>query len=576
MNAGFFRARLLCPLIAVASATTARGETTVTGVDGEVLDNVLIFLDIDDLDCAADRAVVESAATEVDEQVAEALNAFGYYNPSVTTNLDFPESCWQAEVVITPGDPVRLRNIDISIGGPAAETEEFRMLRENIGFAPGDRLNHGAFDALKRNLVDRARNRGYAEARFEESRIDIYPAELAADISLRFESGPRYSVGQVTVSQEALDPEFVDAFHELESGVPFDNRLLTSAFLDLSDSGYFSAVDVRALPSDAESQTIPVLVDLTPAPRRVISYGVGVSTDTGPRLRFGRSIRRFNSQGHQLSIDAQLSPVVSELTANYRMPLRDPRIDWLNFSLGAKREETDTSLARSIEASVRRVVDRPRGWSRTPFLSFIVEDFEVGTQSGRPKLLIPGVDWTRIRGDDALRPDNGSRVSFELRAADEALISDTGFFQGLASFKWIRSVTERGRILLRARGGYTEEDEFERLPPSVRFFAGGDNSVRGFEFETLGPVDMNGDVIGGSRLFETSIEYEHEVKPRWSVAVFTDSGNAFNETKVDLRTGAGIGARWRSPLGPVRFDVAWPVNDIEHGPRLHISLGPDL
>jgi translocation and assembly module TamA len=567
VNACFSRARLVFSLITLvtATATAVRAETIVTGVEGEVLENILIFLDLDDLDCDAPRATVESAANEAPEQVAEAVAAFGYYDPSVTTNLEFPDTCWQAEVVISPGDPVRLRTIDIDIAGPAAGTEEFRALRDGIAFAPGDRLNHGAFDSLKRNLLDRARNRGFAEARFEESRIDIYPAELAADISLRFESGPRYNVGQVTVNQEALDPEFVDSFHELESGEPFDNRLLTSAFLDLTDSGYFSSVDVRALPPDAESQTIPVLVELMPAPRRVISYGVGVSTDTGPRLRFGRSIRRFNSQGHQLSIDGQLSPVVSELTANYRMPLRDPRVDWLNFSLGAKREETETSLARSIEASVRRVVDR-----------FIVEDFEVGTQTGRPKLLIPGVDWSRIRGDNALRPDNGSRISFELRVADEALISDTGFFQAIASVKWIRSLSERGRILLRGRAGYTAEDEFEKLPPSIRFFAGGDSSVRGFEFETLGPVDVDGHVIGGPRLIEASVEYEHEVKPRWSVAVFSDSGNAFDETDVDLRTGAGIGARWRSPLGPVRFDVAWPVNDIEDGPRLHISLGPDL
>jgi translocation and assembly module TamA len=142
--------------------------------------------------------------------------------------------------------------------------------------------------------------------------------------------------------------------------------------------------------------------------------------------------------------------------------------------------------------------------------------------------------------------------------------------------KWIRTVTGRGRVLLRGTAGYTVDDVFAELPPSIRFFAGGDYSVRGFDFKTLGPVDGNGEVVGGSRLIELSAEYEHDVKPRWSIAVFADGGNAFDEHGLDMRTGAGIGTRWRSPVGPVRIDIAWPVNDPLHGPRLHVSLGPDL
>jgi translocation and assembly module TamA len=131
-------------------------------------------------------------------------------------------------------------------------------------------------------------------------------------------------------------------------------------------------------------------------------------------------------------------------------------------------------------------------------------------------------------------------------------------------------------VLLRGKAGYTAEDSFEKLPPSIRFFAGGDQSIRGFDFESLGPVDLTGAVIGGSRLVELSAEYEHEIKPHWSLAVFADSGNAFNDLDLPMRTGAGFGARWRSPLGPVRIDIAWPVNDVEKGPRLHVNLGPDL
>jgi translocation and assembly module TamA len=557
-------------------STRALAEVTITGIEGPLRDNVAAYLEIDDMDCDTALGSVRRSLAEAPAQVAQAVEAFGYYAARVTTSLEEDPECWHATVRVDPGDPVRWREVDIGITTPPGAGREFDALAQNSLIVSGAPLNHGDYERLKSGLLDLALNRGFAEARIEASRIDIYPEELAADLTLHFDSGPRYAIGDVRVSESGLDPDFVAAYYDLTPGQPYDYRLLTQAFRQLGDSGYFAQVDVRPLPADPATREIPIQIDLTPAPRRLISYGVGLSTDTGPRFRFGRTIRRLNERGHQLDIDAQLSPVVSELTSIYRMPFRDPRYDWLSFSLGAKREETDTSLARSIEAGIRRVVDRARDWSRTQYLSFVVEDFEVGSQSGRPLLLIPGVDWTRIRGDDALRPNNGSRFNVELRAADDALISDTSFTQTDISAKWIHSLSSSNRVLLRGRVGYMVDDQFEKLPPSVRFFAGGDRSIRGFGYKSLGPVDANGAVIGGDRLLELSAEFEHMIKPRWSLAVFADGGNAFNEHGFTMRTGAGFGARWRSPLGPVRIDLAWPVHDRESGARLHVSLGPDL
>ena len=559
-----------------ASAPPSIADTLVTGVEGALHDNVLVYLEIDDLGCDTDDVLVRRALADAVGQATEALNAYGYYAPTITTQLGEGEGCWLAGIDVVTGEPVRLRGVDIRVEPPADNPLLFEPVTSGHMLVPGAQLSYAEYDGVKRQLLDIAVGRGYAEAVFTESRIDVYPEEGAADLVLHFEPGPRYALGEVTVNQSGLTPDFVNSFHELESGVPFDQRLLTTTFIDLNNSGYFSSVDVRALDADPVTRTIPVRIDLTASPRRVVSYGFGYSTDTGPRFRFARTIRRFNENGHQLMIDAMLSPVVSEFTSIYRMPVGDPRFDWLNFNLGVKREETDTSLARSIEAGVRRVVTRPNDWARTQYLSYIVEDFEVASQTGRPHLLIPGVSWTRIRGDDAIRPSAGSKLAFELRAADEEFLSDTNFVQATATVKWVRTVTRRGRVLLRGGAGYTVDDVFADLPPSIRFFAGGDNSIRGFDFESLGPVDANGEVIGGNRLIELSAEYEHEIKPKWSLAVFADGGNAFDESGLDVRTGAGIGTRWRSPVGPVRIDVAWPVNDPEHGPRLHISLGPDL
>jgi len=563
-------------VLAATGLTVAHATTQITGLEDDLLANELAYLDIDDLDCSADEFVIARAVDRITEQTSEALNAYGYYAPTVRVTQSRTEECWDVQIAIDAGEPVLLRNVAIGIDGPGATNEEMQALIAAAELVPGARLEHGRYEMLKRNLLGLARNRGYSQAAYRESRIDVYPEQRVADLTLALDTGPRYAIGTVTLLQDALDPDFVNSFHELRAGTPYDNRLLTQAFLDLNDSGYFADVDVRVLPADPATLTIPIEIELTPAPRRLVSYGLGFSTDTGPRVRFGRTVRRFNERGHQLTLDGQLSPVVSELTSIYRMPFSDPRFDWVSFSLGAKREETDTSLARSIEAGVRRVVDRPGDWSRTLFLNFVFEDFEVASQTGRPRLLIPGVDWTRIRGDDALRPTKGSKLSFDLSAANDSVLSDVSFIQLVTQLKWIRTVAERNRLLLRARGGATKDDNFALLPPSIRFFAGGDQSIRGFDFESLGPVDQNGEVIGGTRLLEFSAEFEHEIRPRWSIATFVDAGNAFDSGSFTLRKGAGFGARWRSPLGPVRIDVAWPINDIEKGPRLHVSLGPDL
>jgi translocation and assembly module TamA len=189
---------------------------------------------------------------------------------------------------------------------------------------------------------------------------------------------------------------------------------------------------------------------------------------------------------------------------------------------------------------------------------------------------MPGVDWTRVRADHPIRPRTGSRLSLEARAAGDALGSDTSFVQAIAQGKWIWSLRGGARLLVRGHVGATLKRSFDELPPSVRFFAGGDNSVRGYDFEALGPVDASGEVVGGSALATGSFEFEQPLRERWSLAMFVDAGNAFEGSNLDAKTSVGLGGRWQSPLGPIRVDLAHPLDDEADDWRLHVSLGPDL
>jgi translocation and assembly module TamA len=561
---------------AAFAVAPAFAEIELTGVAGALADNVRAYLTLDEEPCDAPQWRVEQQLRAAPTRIREALQAYGYYEPTVTTELRRDERCWVAALTVDPGEPVHLRRVVITVTGEGASDDAFATARAESRLSTGELLNHGSYEGLKRRWADLASERGYADARLVTNRIDVFLEEHAADIELEFDTGMRYSFGRIVFDQNVLTERLAGSYVTFREGDPYDARRLNEVYGTLSDSGYFRTIDVQPLAPDRATRTIPVEIKLTSAARIQQSYGVGFSTDTGPRFRFGRNNRRYNENGHQFGVNAQLSPVVSEVTANYRLPVRESRTEWLNFDVGLEREDTETSESKRVELGARRVHERRGNWTRTEMLSLRVEDFAIGEQIGRARLLMPGVDWTLLRADNDIRPTQGSKLSVELRAATDAVFSDTTFMQSIVRGKWIWSLRRGARFLVRGELGATAKREFEELPASVRFFAGGDNSVRGYEFETLGPVDAAGNVIGGSSLLTGSFEFEQPLRDRWSLAFFVDSGNAFEGSRIDARTGAGLGGRWRSPLGPIRIDVAHPFDDPTDQWRLHISLGPDL
>ena len=561
---------------ALSLAGTAVADVELVGVEGPLAANVLAYLDLDEEPCEAPRWRVEQLHGRAPTRIRESLQAFGHYEATVTPQLAFTDACWQARYTIDPGEPVRIRSLDVAVTGEAETDASFTAALAEAGLAVGNGLNHGAYERLKRGLADLGRERGYADARFTAQRIDVYPEQRAADITLRFASGPRYAFGNTELAQDVLTEQLAQSYLTFRAGEPYDARKLVDVYAALADSGYFRTIDVRPLPADSATRTIPIAVALTSAPRTTTSYGIGYSTDTRLRLRFGRNNRRFNERGHQFGINAQLSPVISEVQANYRLPINSSRSDWLNLDAGVERENTDSAESEIFEIGSSRVLESRSEWARTQMLALRIEDFEISDQGeNRARLLMPGIGWTRIRADSEIRPTAGSRLSLEIRGAHDALVSDTTFVQTIAQGKWIWS-TERGqRFIVRGQAGATAKREFEELPASVRFFAGGDSSVRGYTFEELGPVDADGNVIGGSSLATGSFEFEQPLRARWSLAFFVDSGNAFEGSEMDARTSVGTGGRWQSPLGPIRIDLALPLDD-ERDWRFHVTLGPDL
>lgn len=557
------------------AAEIAAAETAISGIDGELLENVREF--VDEPECDASAAAMRRYVRDLPGTVRPALEALGYYDAQVRARrtADDDAGCWRVELQIDAGPPVSVRDAAIELSGAAAEDAVMRALVARFPLPEGSTLHHGRYGEFKDRLSALAWERGYLDARYTAERVDVYVEEHAADIRLELDSGPRYAFGSVSFGTDALRSDVLASFVPFEPGEPYDSTSVADFQRELTASEYFTQARVVPQFDAAGGGTIPIRVEAEPAEPKSTAIGVGFSTDDGPRFSYTRENVRRNRAGHRYTLDLLLAQVRQYATLDYRIPVGHPQKDWVSLRAGAEREDIDAGVSSAARIGPRRVrVTGDR--TATRFADLLVEHDEIGGVPLDTQLVLPGLAWANTYRDDFVRPREGYRLAYGVSVG----VGDISLVQADFRGKWITALPWDARVILRGRAGVTlEDDEFARVPLSLRYFSGGDNSVRGFDYESLGPRNATGELIGGNRVLEASVEYEHPLTESWSIAAFVDSGNSFLGSDFETRTGAGIGARWFTPIGPVRVDVAWPVNTLpgaDRGPRLHISLGPDL
>ncbi|RLA26108.1 MAG: outer membrane protein assembly factor [Gammaproteobacteria bacterium] len=570
-------ARFAVLLLVVIPAALPAG-VIITGVDGELLDNIRIHLQIDNEACDSPNWRIRRFYQQVEQELHHAVEAYGYYSATVVKSMQTDENCWTVMLDVDLGQPVLVRSVAIRLDGPGASGPELEALRMNVPIVIGSVLNHADYEQYKRRFSDTASQLGFFDAKFSVSRIDVYPQEQAADIVLDFNTGPRYQFGSVSFDQSVISADLAERFIDFIPGQNYDVSIIRDLHKAFLETGYFSGVDIRTTPNGAPDFVVDIVINLTAAKHRSYNAGVGFGTDSGPKLRTGYINRRRNTRGHQFEFNASYSPVIAEIGAGYKLPLDNPRKKWLNFDVGYKRENPETSDSQLYKVGAKRLRRLSELWARTLFLDYSFEDYVVGTDAGRTSLLTPGVSWKRSVIDIDARPRQGVSANMRFTGAADVLLSDTSFLQFHAFGKIIRPLWESARVIGRLELGATLKDDVSDLPASVRFFAGGDVSVRGYDYKSLGPTDELGVVTGGNQLLVGSLELDQLVRPGWSVALFVDAGNAFDRfLDNSFAIGIGTGIRWYSPLGPIRFDVAVPLQDSAPDSfRIHITLGPDL
>ena len=574
--------RMLLAFSAFLFSTALFAQASVTisidGIDKLMEDNVRLFLSIEQQKNhpLLDEGRLQRLHKKAPQEIARALKPFGYYRPVIDKKLTLssPDN-WLATYTIDPGPALPIATFDFTISKEMREDEKFQALLEKHSLKKGDVFSHVKYEELKSNLAKLAAERGYFNARFIEHSVEINLDTYEAYITLHYEGSGRYYFGEVTLDQDILDDELLQRYIPFEKGTPYSLDLLIELQHALNDSYYFQSVEVSPGKPLHDSNEIPITVKLTPRKRHRFSFGLGYGTDTGARAKFGWEMPRFNKSGHRFDTDVNISQIGYSVIANYRVPVFNPRTDQLIYTTGIVHETIDDreSTLRSIGVSLKHSRDE---WRESISLNYQQEDFVVADDSGVSILLIPGINWSRTWGNNFIYAIDGLRFDIDLRGATEEILSDTSFSQLTGNIKFITSLNKKNRFITRGTLGSTWTDEFHELPTSVRFFAGGAQSVRGYSYRSLGPVDADGDVVGGKYLLVGSIEFEHSFKNKWGMAVFYDAGNAIDDLNDDLEKGAGFGFRYQSPVGPIRLDFASALSREGNPWRIHVNIGPDL
>lgn len=572
----------LSPLPASAALVV---DVRVEGIDGAMHDNVLQQLSLvrEREHPLLDLYRLRRLHQRAEDEIRTALRPFGYYQPKVVATLAEQDGAWLASYAITLGPAVRISALNVTISGEAENDPAFVAWREAFPLQEGGVLDHAAYERAKRDLLQLARDHGYFEAELKRHELEVTLADNSARVTLDLVSGPRYAFGAAQFDEVELDDELLRHYLTFKPGEPYDAERIFQLQRALADSDYFEFIEVRAEPETAAgtpgapapaSTTVPVKVRLRLKPQTRYTVGVGYGTDTGPRVSAGMERRRVNEHGHRLTIETTVSQIHTTVKGVYRIPLARPTTDFLAFSSGWEREVVDTSTRETLTVGGGLTVQVDQ-WQRTMALTVQNERYTVADQSDVTTLVLPSIGWQRVEADDRLFPSQGWRLATEIRGASETLGSDASLLQGVLRAKAVNPLGS-GRLILRADFGASQTPDFERIPASLRFFAGGDNSIRGYGYKSLGPTNDDGEVIGGRHLMVFSAEYDRYFSRRFGAAVFFDAGNAFNDEEFIPVKGAGAGLRWRLPFGVIRLDVASPVHEDKPEWRLHLTLGPDL
>ncbi|WP_366525078.1 autotransporter assembly complex family protein [uncultured Shewanella sp.] len=605
-------ARLLflsCLLMALPVQANDWLKVNISGVNKTLEKNILAHLGKLPKSSVQRRAFLFNAK----DNINAALQSMGYYHSIIKQETTpHKNAAWAFTIDITLGKPTRLQWIDIRIQGELLDDPVFNQWLNQLKIRPGDILNQGIYEQMKSQLISMALARGYFDGQYTQSQIIVNRDLNLAKINLYYQSGDRYRLGDVTFEGSTLEPYLLNKLIPFKTGAPYSSSDLNQFNQKLLNTGYFSNIQVLPLMDQAKNDVIPINVNLSPRPDHSIKLGLGAdignTTDNNiePRVSVTWQTPQINRYGHSQTTTALWSLNRPRLLTTYSIPLTDPLNDLLKIRFGIIRDyygltqEYSTSSEKYYNtgqldstqylvgvARQHRLKDK---WVFSYSVEALKEKYNQSDVNYDPQFLLFGASLSKtVRGDNTLDPKSGTMQAYSIAYGDPDLGSTIRLLKMEAKFKWIETFFTKHRFVSRLDLGInvTDDNNLAEISPSLRYFAGGDQSIRGYSYNELGPyidyTDSDGnqirEVVGGRYLIVGSLEYQYYFTPSWRAAAFIDAGNAYDTGQFDPVVSVGPGIAWISPIGPIRLDlgIGLQKNDTLNRPwRIHIMMGSEL
>ena len=576
-----------CGLLILLLMSSAAGAATtlkfsVVGIEGEQKKNVLAYLGAAPESDENRRNFVVSAR----DKVESALQALGYYQPEIEIDLQRTEPKWRLSIVVNAGEPVRVRDINIQILGAAANDDNFTRLTSDTGFSSGDVLHHGRFESFRENVLSLGQRRGYLRGEIVASRIEVQVEAGTADIMLWYDSGPRLLFGEIIVDNTLIDSDLFDSMLTFQPGDYFDQVRLQELQSRLQRTHYFSSVIVLPQRKRSPGDRVPVVVNLQRAKRHSFDVGVGYSTDTEERMSLTWRTPRINRHGHSQQTRLEYSPINPSGRFTYSIPVSDPLTDVVQLWARVEENEFGDIDSRQNELGIKRET-KNRNWIYGYSLRELNESWDIaGYSASNDYLLFGGSVSRRTHRGSIVDPEWGFSQLYTVEATADQLGSDLDLLRFTAALRYVMTPVPRNRLVTRLDLGRVKIANGDRrdLAPSLAFFAGGSQSIRGYAYQSLGDeltvVEPNGEtktlVVGGDRLVIGSLEYQYYFTDTWRGALFVDAGDAFDRGEFDAKVGAGFGVHYVTPVGAVRVELANSVSEDDPSWRLVFAIGAEF
>lgn len=564
---------LLCITLTTQAAQPRRAlQINVTGVQDPIKKNIELTLDNvkNKMEHPLNQRKISHFINRAPKFIKNAIAPFGYFHPTIQSQLSHIETGWLAQFNIVKGPPMIVTNISVTVAGPGKNDPWFKHYLAKLPIKNGSVLKTQEYENIKSALFQIASRHGYFDVKMPTNEIKINLNTNEATITIALVTGERYRIGKITFSKSKFHPRFLHAFLTFKTGEFYNADKIEETQQDLANSNYFNQVLIKPAPKKAINKYVPIAIQLAPRKSQEYTFGLGYGTDTQFRGTLGVTVRNIGNWGHKFKMLLRASQDDNNsFTAKYFIPGMNPARDL--FTIGAGMSHINQANGTAKNTSFSLGYTRKMGrWSSTLALTYLNETYTITTlPRTNTQMVYPTLGFNYLNADNPINPNKGVSFSIQFAGALKKILSRTNFFQITSHFNALYTLENtHTRFILKTLAGHTSIDSLGQLPLSLQLMTGGERSVRGFSYNSIGP---------GRNLVVASTEVQQRVYKDWYLAGFVDTALLGNQNVLDdLYVGVGPGIVWITPVGSLEFSIANAITEQNKPWLIQFSMGSVL